>query len=1252
MALTPEEQAELAALEAQERKDQTAEYGAAAVKAVAPSGGKQPRPFSIWRATVGGLRDAAQGLADLSDEYASKWQGAYERMGVSKKVARVISGRALLPGAVDAISDQVEDGKVKLDNPEGSEDAGTPEKVVRGLVEFTADFGGAMKALKGIKAATKFGKFAKATVAGAAADFSQFDPVGGNIANVLRDGLGLDSKVLDALASEEDDDRLWQRTKAAIGGTIIGVAADATVEAAVRGVRAYRATRVISEEKQAAIDAVKADLKVSKVKPVENLPVKFEPRAANDNADAAAGAKATREGDRVSTEPRTETPVGAEDILSYLHRAADEPVTDLNTFTQFADNLMFGDPENALAKIGIDPVKLDFEKFDEPAMLGRFQIGLAEVYEKIAAKLGRTGVRVTEAATMRAARAFGSTPEILKETHEATADLASKLTGARLFVGAHAHKLMDTAKRARAEIVAGGRGDAWVEFIEAMHRHAYYLGALRGAGSETGRALQSLQFTAKVRKSRPKPDGTAGGPVDADAAQGFDAINRRYRDDYDAMEVIDRLIGTGGDLGQMAQLTRREALGPIGRVDAALSDTRGSLWSLATLANNVVGGTVFMGLRNLSTALAGVGRMAMTPFGRANADIARRHFAEAHAYVYGSLTGVREGISQAWQVLKRDFSDEAALNVDNLGFRGLAADMRAMAGQARGVLANDVHARAEFIPTRAFALNQQDRYAFADMVEKTGWPQFMQDGLGGLLRVLGVPVNLAGSAFRLSTSTFISAPDQFLGAIVARAGAAQEAVRIASREAVEAELEGKALADYMKYRAIELADIKPGFADDPWEAGKQEVMSIAGEREVDHILFQDELALTANRKIANFFTTTPFMHIFMPIVRTPLRILEVSALEYTPLGLLSKRYREAILKGGVEADEAKARLFLGTSAMMMAAALADELDIVGHDGGYQSSARLSRPSYSLKIGDDVVEFSRLDPVGTLLGMGADLRAMIDQEPADPEEDDEFSEKVGDVLGAFALAVSMNILSKSYMESLEQLAGLVGMNSEDDADVRIQRYLNSLANRTIPASGIQRQLIKTDDEPVREAFTFYEAQMRASVGADTLPVKRDQLLGRPLKGAIGDAVGLNAGPRVRESHVDELERLSFRVTPMPRKLKGVKLTSSQYSRLLELRGQVVQNPDTGLTLEDTMKVLVDLPEYKAMPDEAKVDAIKAEIKPFTRLAKEELIREDRGLAYKVLRRETIDALHTQGATATEKNSEVQRLAKELGLEPVD
>jgi hypothetical protein len=248
MSLTPAEAAELARLEAEEEEYQRRLRGQAAVQSVErPRVAQQPprRRFSLYRATVGSLRDAAQGLIDTSRDI---------RGFIGDNVGQPAA--ALFGGAVGAY-EGLTGAPVILPQPEGSEQAGGAERVVRGIGSFLVPFTAATKVIGGLRGASLLGTLGRGAAAGAIADFTQVDPVSGNMANVLRDTFGISNGVLDSLASEEDDNALLNRFKAAATNAPVGVAADAFFEAGFRTLRAYREWRGTREEAEEIVSAAR-----------------------------------------------------------------------------------------------------------------------------------------------------------------------------------------------------------------------------------------------------------------------------------------------------------------------------------------------------------------------------------------------------------------------------------------------------------------------------------------------------------------------------------------------------------------------------------------------------------------------------------------------------------------------------------------------------------------------------------------------------------------------------------------------------------------------------------------------------------------------------------------------------------------------------------------------------------------------------------------------------------------------------------
>lgn len=1257
MPLTPEEQEELAFLEAhfetKERdtsgRSQVDTFNQARRRPAAQPA--QPRPFSTYRALVGGVRDAFQGILDTGSAL-DDWM----------PIGPVVNFGSAADNGIFEIESRSEwerqgGQRPTLPNLEGSDNAGTAERLVRGVTSFAVPFTAALRATSALRGFGIVGRVGQGLAAGAAADFVQYDPVGGNIANLLRDTFGIDNAMLDSLAAEEDDTALMARFKAAAAGAPLGLAGDAVFEAGGRLLKLYRAWKGSADEAAATV----ASFKQGPVK-VDVPAPRPEPKIDATEADEvippsdAGGAKAATE------DPLTYGPVDPEDfddVLDFLKSKAGDIEMDEETFGRFAKALVEGDPEDALVKLGIDPLKINFSKYRDPDMLGRLHRGLAEVYEGLAARLGRSNTRVSEKAIIRGAEAMASTPDVLRSLYGSTNKLAEEITASRLFVGAHAIKLLGDARAALREIEAGVAGPAWAQFLESFHTHAYFMGALRGAGSEVGRALRSLQIivrdkdqAARVLNAADEADQAAAqvGARKFTLEEGASAFASGLESDADKIVALRRLIDLRGDVSELSRTVREGNGRALNRINQAIKETVGSLFGLATATYNVGAGVTFIGLNALGRLGAAMARTPALALGGRHAAEARRAWLETWAYTEGVLGGFREAWDNTLAVMEREGLSEAAINLDGLGLTGLAKQAAKGSAKAGEKIVGHFE-RADVVNTKAFSLTTAERRGLQKFAESLPGPKFFQAGLRGLVNLTAAGVNAAGTGFRTGTTLFINLPDEFVGTLTTRAGAYAKAVQIAAREADALGLRGADVGTFIKARTIQLfGDGPKGWSPDGVDGGAHHALARAGEAEAKMILFQDELELGISRGIARAVNATGGLgSLVIPFVKTPLRILERTAIDFSPLGLFKGRIRKAIAAGGSQRDEALARLSLSILAVTTAFQLAEDREIVGHDGGYLSTARdAGRPSYSLKIGDDVYEFSRLDPIGTLLGFGADLRASLDAAGDDPEAGGTFAE----ITEALIWATAANVLSKTWLTSIRNLTDLAGATSEDDAGLRWDKFLTGLSTRAVPASGVQRSLQNWMDGQVREATNFSDGLLRSTIGADALPVKRDTL-GRPVQSSgMNRLAGMRADvmPADAEDPVmAEFERLSMREPASQRRQKGVKLNATQFSRFLELRGQVVRDPTTGLTMEEALNTLVQMPDYKALPKAARIAEIRKVTRGYNTLAAEALTNEDKSYALARLRVELFEQAALQGWDPDRRDTELTRFAQQLGLQ---
>lgn len=1237
--LTPEEQEELEMLERMEREALASSEGqdaAGRVHSQLPAT-KKPRPFSLHRFTVGSVRDALQNLVDFSEDVT----GA--------TLEGIISTGEAITGDKDP---QPEDIKVNLPGfrqLEGTEEAGTAERISRSIGSYLVPFGAYAKAFRVAKGSTFLQRAGRGIAAGVATDITAQNPFEANLANILRDDFGISNEMIESLASEEDDAALVNRFRAAASNIPIGVAAEGLIEVGIRTLKAYRAVRGEAADAAAAVKAAQADYAVRR-----DLVTRAATEGAEEAAERGARAGAEEAADKARFNPesdvRPQDPETFEDILTFLQGKANLADADPDLLSRLAENLLKGDPENALAKMGIDPAKLDYSAFDDPDLLGRLHKGLAEVYEGIATRLGRSNVVVTEEALHSAARSLATEAQVLADLFAKTDRLGETLMGARLFVGSHAHKLVDSAEKALQALKSGQNVDAlWTEFLENFHRHAFFMGALRGAGTEVGRALRSLRILAKTDAKKAK--GVAkdiardSQPSDTAGAQADEALSSLLAIESDAerMAVLNTVIDKGADMGELSQFVRTEVGSPLKRINEAVKETLGNLFSQTTAGFNIASGVKFLGLRALSRWI-GVGMAALRAPFKGDLREARVALAEAWAYSDGLVTAWGQAWRNMLAVLEREGASELFVNADNLGLEKLS--VKAQNWRADGRIREGINFERVDLDARprSFAMTAADRRVLRDVIERNGFSTLMQKTMDYLARTAGVVLNAAGTLSRTGTILFINAPDQLIGTVAARAGAQVAAVRQAAVEAAEMGLEGKELSTYLKNRVVALGHNVDGkYGDEGFEGGFQEVAVAAGEHEAREILFQDQLEFGATRMMGKFHRDVPFAHVVVAFLHTPLRILERSLIDLTPLGLLKDRVRKAIIAGGPEGDQALAMMGLGTAAMAWAFQLAVDRDIVGADGGYNSTARLHREKYTLRIGDDHYEFVRDDPLGILLGLGADIRAYVEANEYDPEA----TEGVQEMIEAGVWSFFANIMSKSWLQSLEHLAALAGIDSDEGFSSRMSNYVNSFANRITPAAGVQKGIQRTLDPFERTALEFHEALLKSTVGAGKLPLKRDPLFGDPVKHNMGEiAVGLTWEPQSGDPVIRELGRLSYRGPNPSKKIEGVKMTAEQFSRFLELKGQVVRNK-TGLTLKEAFAEAMQNPEYHQLSDEGKVAALRDLQKGYTRLAKQQLLEEFPDLAEKVARSMVFEEGRRDfGLSRPELEDEAEAFVREL------
>jgi len=131
-------------------------------------------------------------------------------------------------------------------------------------------------------------------------------------------------------------------------------------------------------------------------------------------------------------------------------------------------------------------------------------------------------------------------------------------------------------------------------------------------------------------------------------------------------------------------------------------------------------------------------------------------------------------------------------------------------------------------------------------------------------------------------------------------------------------------------------------------------------------------------KVQNAFAGTP-MQFILPFVRTPANLLSWATQHVPGMNLLSARWRDDFAAGGARRDRAIARVVVGSALAITAWSLFNDGVLTG-GGHFDPETRRTKMAagwqpYSIKVGDTYYSYQRMEPVGKVIGLVADLMEM-------------------------------------------------------------------------------------------------------------------------------------------------------------------------------------------------------------------------------------------------------------------------------------
>lgn len=581
---------------------------------------------------------------------------------------------------------------------------------------------------------------------------------------------------------------------------------------------------------------------------------------------------------------------------------------------------------------------------------------------------------------------------------------------------------------------------------------------------------------------------------------------------------------------------------------------------------NIAGNATYQGLHMLETvAAAGIGRVRSMATG--SKDRARLRDAIVH------LDAVRESVRDALVV-----SSKAMLKEE----------------------ASDLGSKIDVRNRRAIGTTGDPR----DVI------QMYRDG-----NMAGMAVNALGIYARIP-GRFLTAEDEFFKAIGYRVAIRKQAA-YAGYDAYDAAIAaGKTPDEAAHLSAMEearlMANPPASFVDNAKAAAKE-------------MTFQSDLTGAMGNLQGAF--SHPIMKLFVPFFKTPTNVI-TAVMKRSPAAALFPSVRNAIQAGGREADEALARIAVGSTIGATFAGIAMGVDDPDKDTlimgagpmdykARQGMQRLGIQPYSINFKQEdgtykSVTFSRLDPISGVLAMAADF-AYYSQ-----YEDDEAT------LGNLAMAMTLGIAQ--YAEELPFLDGVKDISSvltNPDIEGRAVAFAELFAkkgfdagmsfipgnssffagiermndpemgSKLLPEEGLFGEDPTTLPAPLRAFYTSLQTAKERNPFFNAEIEPRLNLYGEVMKAGTGAGWEFVSPIRVKNTKYNivdrELVELGLGI-PMPRKkIDGVLLNATQYNQIIKYMnidkaGRVPGDDDydaaDGMLGDLTKIVLSDA--YKSLP----------------------------------------------------------------------
>jgi hypothetical protein len=327
-----------------------------------------------------------------------------------------------------------------------------------------------------------------------------------------------------------------------------------------------------------------------------------------------------------------------------------------------------------------------------------------------------------------------------------------------------------------------------------------------------------------------------------------------------------------------------------------------------------------------------------------------------------------------------------------------------------------------------------------------------------------------------------------------------------------------------------------------------------------------------------------FRRFALPFLKTPANI-GADTIDHLPLiSLIWERNRAILSEGGPEAAKLLARWSVGSAVMVSVAMLAQNNRITGAGPTNRAHRDLLyatgwRP-HSIVVGNTYYDYSRLEPIGGLLAIGANF-ADIASAYEESGEDDQTLSSLG---SAILYAIAKPLTSKTYFRGLSEALNVLYNGDE----ATLKSWVESQFVSYFPPN-VLRHVNRAIDPEMKEIGGYLD-RVRAGIPglSDELPARYSWLTGKPMMihgGRLASFMPITWDTADEENPVfKELLKYPDAITGPRAELGGTALNAERKSDYHRLHGSV---KIAGMTMLQALEKAINSPKYKAAEDEEDV-----------------------------------------------------------------